>query len=80
MRYLGGLPKTYLEHAKRMGRKPIDADWAVMLVSKGRRPAIVPGSFTTEHLDKLPDHERKRWLKTSRRRVLDKKRKRASAS
>lgn len=73
-----GLPPSYVDKAKRSGRASqiMSADYAVWLVTvKGLRPAVVPGSFTTCHLDKLPNDERVRWLKTSRRRWLAKKRK-----
>lgn len=60
---------------KKTGHKAISADYAVWLVTVKRlRPAIVPVTFTTDHLDKLPSDERKRWLRVSRRRYLAKKR------
>ncbi len=69
------LPRSYLDRCKRTGRLPITADYAVWLVTvKKLRPAVVPASFTTDHLDKLPIDERQRWLRTSRRRYLAKQR------
>lgn len=69
------LPAGYLEQCKRTGHKPITAEYAVWLVTvKGLRPAVVPGTFTEGHLDRLPPDERKRWLRVARRRYLARRR------
>jgi len=64
------LPQSYLKRCKTTGHKPITADYAVWLVRRGIRPAVVPARFTTAHLDQLPPKERQRWLRTERRRFL----------
>jgi hypothetical protein len=65
------LPSGYLSRCKKTGRMPITADYAVWLVNtRGLQPAIVPADFNTSHLDQLPKGERKRWLRTARRRFL----------
>jgi hypothetical protein len=63
------LPASYLKRCKDTGRKPITADYAVWLITvKHLRPAMVPSDFTTDHLEKIPPAERKRWLRVSRTR------------
>jgi hypothetical protein len=60
--------------AKDSGRKMLTADYCIWLVNvKGLRPAYVPLRFSTRHLDQLPLDERRRWLKTARRRYLARK-------
>ena len=71
------LPASYLKRCKISGRKPISVDYALWWVNRGGHPAVVPGHFTTDHLDQLPEGERKRWLQTARRRYNAKKRKAA---
>ena len=64
------LPASYVKRCKATGHKPITADYAVWLVRRGIRPAVVPARFTAAHLDQLPSKERQRWLRTERRRFL----------
>jgi hypothetical protein len=75
------LPPSYLKRCEASGHKPITAIYVVWLVTKKKlRPAVVPGYFTTTHLDQLPADERKRWLRVSRARYVKAKRLRVKAN